>query len=93
MQFFVKEREPWRMGVTEPLQRRCLPHTISQQPDALQDILDDDWFENIQLPQTIKSRAPLLEPKHTSNCPLAPATLTVVWLPMTCAATIVIASH
>ena len=30
---------------------------------------------------------------HTSNCPLAPATLTAVWFPITCAATIVNASH
>ena len=28
-----------------------------------------------------------------SNCPLAPAMLTVVWFPITCAATIVSASH
>jgi hypothetical protein len=67
--------------------------TISEQTNTLQHILGNHRFENVQLKSVVTENPKCLYQTHTSNWPLAPATLTAVWLPMTCAATIVIASH
>jgi hypothetical protein len=63
---------------------RKRPTCIRKQTYALQHILDDHGFEDIQLHRNVNQpnpRSPLYY--HTSNWPLAPATLTAVWLPIT----------
>ena len=70
--------------------------TIREQTDALKHVLDDDGLEDVELHKNSAIVLLLLRRNsiaRTSNWPLAPAMLTTVWLPITWAHTIVIASH
>jgi hypothetical protein len=84
-QFFVNERAPEIWSVSS-VKRHPSMHTISEESDAMEDVLDDNRLEHVQLINRAHQSAFRLgkaEMLRTSKCPLEPAMLTVVLLPIT----------
>lgn len=57
------------------------PRAVSEETDALENILDDDWLEHVQLRNKFINQYHIVSQKpmqRTSNCPFEPAMLTTV---------------